>query len=315
MKFRVRMPGNEHIPFANGQPLGADHWAFHLKAPQFQEIASAIDDLGFDAITVSEHFAMPYFEVPRLGSYWMHALSALAFIAGATQRVRVDATVLVAPYHHPLNLAKSLSTIDVLSGGRLNVSVGVGHAQQEFKVLDVPFSERGARTDEILEAMKVLWTEAEPMFRGRYYQIDGLAFEPKPVQQPRPPIYVGGNSNAALRRAARHDGWQPNPTNFGLAELPERLGYLRSLSEFAGKEDTFDVWWIGAVGDVDPPAMGEVSGSELDEYRDRLLEHFGQLGTLGVTTIGVTTPACRSADEYLDFLRWFAAEVSPLSKS
>jgi probable F420-dependent oxidoreductase len=315
MKFRVRMPGNEHIPFANGEHLGPDHWAFNLKAPQFQEIAAVIDDLGYDAITVSEHFAMPYFEVPRLGPYWMHALSAMAFIAGATRRMRVDATVLVAPYHHPLNLAKSLSTIDVLSGGRLNVSVGVGHAQQEFKVLGVPFSERGARTDEILEAMKVLWTEEEPVYQGRYYQIEGLAFEPKPLQKPRPPIYVGGNSNAALRRAARHEGWQPNPTNFGLGDLPERLDYLRSLPEYAAKKDTFDLWWIGGVDDVDPPTMGEASGPQLDSYRDRLLERFADLSALGITTLGVATPASKSADEYLDFLRWFAAEVAPLAKT
>jgi probable F420-dependent oxidoreductase len=314
MKFRVRMPGNEHIPFTNGHPVEGDFWAFNLRAPQFQEIAAVIDDLGYDTITVSEHFAMPYFEVPRLGPYWMHALSAMAFIAGATRRVRVDCSVLVAPYHHPLELAKSLSTIDVLSGGRLNVSLGVGHARQEFTVLGVPFSERGARTDEILEAMKVVWAEKEPVYQGRYYQIDGLAFEPKPVQRPRPPIFVGGNSDAALRRAARHDGWHPNPTNFGLAELPERLDYLRSRPEFVGKEDSFDVSWIGGVDDVEPPAMGAASEAALDSYRNRLLERYAELGAIGITTIGVATPPSRSADEYLDFLRWFASEVTPLAK-
>ncbi len=314
MKFQVRMPGNDHIPFAQGQPLDNDHWAFNLSAPQFQDVVSAIDDLGFDVITVSEHFGMPYFELPRLGPYWMHALSAMAFVAGATRRVRVEATVLVAPYHHPLSLAKSLSTIDVLSGGRLNVAVGVGHAEQEFNVLGVPFSQRGARTDEILEAMKALWSEDEPVYHGRHYTVDGLAFEPKPVQKPWPPIYVGGNSNAALRRAARHDGWQPNPTNFGLEDIPERLDYLRRQPEFASKEGSYEVAWVGPVGDLEPPTMRDASAAHLHSYRDWLLERFARVRAMGITRVSVAPPICNAAEEYLDFLRWFAGEVRPLAK-
>jgi probable F420-dependent oxidoreductase len=253
--------------------------------------------------------------VPRLGPYWMHALSAMAFLAGATRRVRVDASVLVTPYHHPLQLAKSISTIDVLSGGRINVSIGVGHAVKEFEVLGVPFNERGARTDEILAAMKVLWSEDEPVYEGRYYRIEGLAFEPKPLQQPRPPIYVGGNSDAALRRAARHEGWAPNPTNFGLDEVPERLDYLRRQPEFAGKDETFDVFWVGTVSGVDVPSPGSASSAEMGSYRDRLLERLAELSGIGITTVSVVAPATRSADEYLEFLRWFSAEVAPKARS
>ena len=162
--------------------------------------------------------------------------------------------------------------------------------------------------------MKVLWTEDEPVFHGRYYQIDGLAFEPKPIQQPRPPIYVGGNSNPALRRAARHDGWQPNPTSFSLEEIPEKLDYIRVQPEFAGKEDTFDVSWVGSVGGVAVPQMGSASGAQLASYRDQLLDRFEVLRATGVTTASVVTPPSRSADEYLDFLRWFAEDVAPHAK-
>jgi probable F420-dependent oxidoreductase len=315
MKFRVALPGTQRIPPANDHVPAAENWTFNLQAPEYQRLAAAIDELGFDAITVPEHFAMPYEEVPRLGPYWMHALSAMAFIAGATRRVRVDATVFVLPYHHPLDMAKSLSTIDVLSGGRLNVSIGVGHAVAEFKALGVPFEERGARTDEILDAMKILWTEDEPVFHGRYYDIEGLAFEPKPIQQPRPPIYVGGNSNPALRRAARHEGWQPNPTTFSLEEIPERLDYIHRQPEFAGKEDTFDVSWVGSLGPTSvPPQLAGASPQQLTAYRDQLLERFQVLRSNGVTTASVVTPSTRSADEYLDHLRWFAAEVAPQAK-
>jgi probable F420-dependent oxidoreductase len=270
-----------------------------------------IDDLGFDAISVSEHFAMPYFELPRLGAYWMHALSVLAFVAGATRRVRLEATVLVLPYHHPLALAKALATIDVLSGGRLNVSVGVGHAVREFEVLGVPFSERGARADEILDAMNVLWTSDEPAFHGRFYNIDGLAFEPKPVQQPRPPIYIGGNSKPALRRAARHDGWQPNPTNFSIDEVPPLLDYIRGQPEFDGKETTFDLFWLPFPGGGPALQFKAASASDLSSYRDRVLEGVARLDEIGVTRTSLPVPASSSVDEYLDALRWFAQEVSP----
>ena len=304
MRFDVAFPGNHHIP-------GTAEWSWTASPADRQRMVREIDDLGFDAISVSEHFAMPYFELPRLGAYWMHALSVLAFVAGATRRVRLEATVLVLPYHHPLALAKALATIDVLSGGRLNVSVGVGHAVREFEVLGVPFSERGARADEILDAMNVLWTSDEPVFRGRFYDIDGLAFEPKPVQQPRPPIYIGGNSKPALRRAARHDGWQPNPTNFSIDEVPPLLDYIRSQPEFEGKEKTFDLFWLPFPGTGPALPFKTASASDLASYRDRVLEGVRRLDEIGVTRTSVPVPASSSVDEYLDALRWFAQEVAP----
>jgi probable F420-dependent oxidoreductase len=309
VRFRIALPGNNHIPPANDHVPEAAAWATTLSAPDFQRIASVIDEQGYDAITTSEHLAMPYFEVPRLGPFWMDALSVMAFVAGATRRIRVDTSVLVVPYHHPLAFAKALSTIDVLSGGRLDVSVGVGHAVREFEVLGVPFDERGAITDETLAAMEVLWRDDEPEFHGRYFTIDGLAFEPKPVQRPRPPIYVGGNSKPALRRAARYDGWQPNPTTFSVEEIPPLLDYLRSQPDFAGKEATFDLCWVGTVPGVERPAFGDLSGGRREAFRDQIVDRLGYLEGFGVTTVSVPVPETHSIEEYLDFVRWFAEEV------
>ncbi len=212
---------------------------------------------------------MPYFEVPRLGPYWMDALSAIAFIAGSTRRVRMTTSVLAVPYHHPLALAKTLSSIDVLSGGRLDVAAGIGHAVREFEVLGIPFAERGAITDETLHAMVELWSSDKPFFDGHYFQIDGLAFEPKPVQKPRPPIYIGGNSKPALRRAASYDGWEPNPTSFEVEEVPALMDYIRSQQDFAGKEQTFEVRWPGTIHVDLPwapgscsPATGDAGGAK-----------------------------------------------------
>ena len=309
MKFRIALPGNNHIPPANDHVPEAADWVPGLTAPDFQEVASIIDGLRYDAITTSEHLAMPYEEVPRLGPYWMHALSVMSFVAGATKRVRVDASVLVLPYYHPLAFAKALSTIDVLSGGRLDVSIGVGHAVQEFKVLDVSFDERGAITDEILEATLTLWRDDEPVFHGPHFDIEGLAFEPKPVQTPRPPIYVGGNSKPALRRAARYEGWQPNPTTFSVEEIPPLLDYLRGQPDFAGKEDAFEVYWVGTIPGVERPAFGDLADAGRASYRDQILDRLAYLTTVGVTGTSVPIPVTRSLAEYIEFVTWFSDEV------
>jgi probable F420-dependent oxidoreductase len=252
---------------------------------------------------------MPYFEVPRLGPYWMDALSVMAFVTGSTRRVRVSTSVLIVPYHHPLAFAKALSTIDVLSGGRLDVSVGVGHAVREFEVLGVPFGERGAITDETLDAMAELWSADEPSFHGRYFQIEGLAFEPKPVQQPRPPIYVGGNSKPALRRAARYDGWEPNPTHFFVDEIPPLVDYIRSQREFADKGSRFQICWVGSIPGVERPDFGALSETARTAHAERMLERLGYLASLGITTVSVPEPVTKSIGDYLEFVQWFDEEV------
>ena len=304
MKLNVALPGNHHIP-------GTPPWTWRLSPAEWRRIAATVDQLGFDTLSTSEHFAMPYEEVPRLGPYWMHALSVMAFVAGVTDRVRIDTTVIVLPYHQPLALAKALATIDVLSGGRLNVSVGVGHAVREFEALGVPFHERGARADEILAAMEELWSAEQPVFHGRFYDIEGLAFEPKPVQRPRPPIYVGGNSQAAVRRAVRFDGWQCNPSHIGFDEVGPVLDYLRSRPEYGPKQDTFDLFWLPSPEMWENGTFAGASPAALASYRDRLLEWFALLASLGMTRNRLPLPDTSSVEEYLDYLRWFDQEVSP----
>ena len=309
MRFEVGMPGRNHIPPVNGHVPAAPAWATRLAAPDFQVIAGVIDRLGYYSISTSEHLAMPYFEVPRLGAYWPDALSVMAFLAGATRRVRVGVSVLVVPYHHPLILAKALSTMDVLSGGRLELSVGVGHAVREFEVLGVPFTERGAITDETLEAVTELWSADEPSHHGRRFRIDGLAFEPKPAQRPRPPIFIGGNSKPALRRAARYDGWEPNPTDFPVEEIPPLADYVRAQRAVADRDPDFPIRWVGTVPGVGRPAFHELSGAGLRGHADQVLDRVAYLESLGVTTMWVPEPVTESIGEYLEFLHWFDEAV------
>jgi probable F420-dependent oxidoreductase len=239
----------------------------------------------------------------------MDALSVMAFVAGSTRRVRVGASVLVAPYHHPLTLAKALSTIDVLSGGRLDVSVGIGHAVREFEALGAPFAERGAITDETLHAVTELWSADEPSFHGQYFQIEGLAFEPKPVQKPRPPIFIGGNSKPALRRAARYEGWEPNPTTFSVEEIPPLADYIRSQRELACQGSPFRITWAGSISGVRRPAFAALSETGRIAHAGQILERLAYLESLGVTAVRVPEPVTESIDDYLEYVRWFDEEV------
>ena len=167
----------------------------------------------------------------------MEQITLLSYIAGQTSKIRLVTSVLIVPHRNPLIAAKSLATLDVLSGGRLVVGVGVGWMREEFQALGLPpFEERGAVTDEYIRAFKVLWTEDDPSFDGKYISFDDISFLPKPVQKPHPPIWVGGESRPALRRTAElADGWYPlgsNPT-FPMGTPEQLKAGLDRLAEYA----------------------------------------------------------------------------------
>src|SRR5919199_3201946 len=183
---------------------------FGLSLPHFQRVASPeaiqrvaqrAEQLGYDGIWVSDHIVIPVSAAERFGSMFYEPLTALGFVAACTSRVRLGTTVIILPYRNPLVTAKVLSTLDVLSGGRITAGMAVGWTEDEFKALGVPFQERGALSDEYIAAFKALWTQDKPAFQGRHVRFDNIAFEPKPVQKPHIPIWVGGNSKRAIRRA------------------------------------------------------------------------------------------------------------------
>ena len=165
----------------------------------------------------------------RIGSRpYYEPLTLLAYVAARTSRVRLGTSVLVLPYHNPIRLAKAAATLDVLSGGRLILGVGVGAIEQEMEAMGTAFKERGRFSDEAIAAMRALWIEAEPRFDGVWSRFAGMPFSPKPVQRPSIPVVIGGVSPAAIRRAARlGDGWQP----LGLAPEALRAGMARLREE------------------------------------------------------------------------------------
>ena len=199
-------------------------------------LASRAEELGFDSVWVHDHVFNVGHVFDRIGGKpYYEPLTLLSFVAARTRRVRLGTSVLVLPYHNPIRLAKTAATLDVLSGGRLILGVGVGLIEKEIRAMGSPFAERGALTDEAIAVMRALWTEDEPSFDGKYYRFAGMKFSPKPLQKPSIPVVIGGVSRAAIRRAARlGDGWQP----LGLA--PEALGQgialLRTEAQSYGRD-------------------------------------------------------------------------------
>jgi len=218
-------------------------------------IAREGEALGYDYLTLTDHIVLPNLRVPgypysESGEFFgdgperrYEQLSAAAYIAAKTYRIRLVLAVMVVPHRPAVLAAKMLSTIDVLSGGRLVVGIGAGWLQAEFAaVVGPPFAARGRVTDEYLSAFRDLWTEDAPRFDGGWVKYDGIFLAPKPVQKPHPPIWVGGESGPSLRRAARFgDAWYPIGSNNKhlLDTLPRyRAGIdrLRQLTAEAGRE-------------------------------------------------------------------------------
>src|SRR2546426_11094543 len=192
----------------------------HLATPDIiRSTAVRAEQLGYDSLWVSDHVVVPHANVKNFGETVFDPLVTLAVAAGATRRVRLGTTVLIVPYRNPVVTAKMISSLDALSGGRVVLGIGAGWVAAESAALGVPFAERGAMTDEYLAAMQELWTSRAPSFAGKYTRFGGLAFEPKPLQKPHPPIWVRGHSPAALRRAARL-GAARHPINRPPAGLP-----------------------------------------------------------------------------------------------
>ncbi|HIF42779.1 MAG TPA: LLM class F420-dependent oxidoreductase [Dehalococcoidia bacterium] len=237
MKYGFTMPGRG--PLATPERLGI--------------VARKGEEFGFDALLTGDHILVPKNisspypyteggEFPGSSSgESMEQITLLSYIAGQTSKIRLVTSVLIVPHRNPLIAAKSLATLDVLSGGRLVVGVGVGWMREEFEALGLPpFEERGAVTDEYIRAFKVLWTEDDPHFEGKYISFDDITFLPKPVQKPHPPIWVGGESRPALRRTAElADGWYPlgsNPT-FPMGTPDELKAGLDRLAQYAQRFD------------------------------------------------------------------------------
>jgi probable F420-dependent oxidoreductase len=222
---------------------------FLLPGHAMARIAARAEALGFESVWVPEHLVFPteirsrypYAAdgVPpvRVDTPHLDPLILLTHIAAATRTIRLGTNIYLLPLRHPLLTARLAVSVDVLSGGRLTLGVGVGWLREEFEAVGVDFESRGARTRECVRALKTLWTEAAPEHHGRFFDFGPVRFEPKPVQRPHLPIVFGGETEAALKRAAAlGDGW------YGVGHTPEtarrQVDALAVLRAAAGRADS-----------------------------------------------------------------------------
>ena len=211
--------------------------------------------MGFDYATLSDHVVIPtdiqaIYPYSSTGEFPAGAraerheqLIEVAFLAAKTTRLRLITSVMVVPHRPAVLTAKMLATIDVLSGGRLTLGIGAGWLKEEFEAIEAPdFAARGKVTDEYIMAFLELWTNDKPRFAGEHVRFDNILFEPKPVQKPHPPIWVGGESGPALRRTAKlGDAWYPIGTNpafplDSLARFKASVTRLRKMTADAGRK-------------------------------------------------------------------------------
>ena len=290
-------------------------------------LAQRAESLGFDSVWVSDHIILPR----KVDSFYPYAadgvatfrpdedyydpLATLNFLAGCTQKIRLGTHVLILPYRNPVVTAKMLSTLDVLSGGRVILGAGVGWMEEEFQALGLDtYAQRGAVTDEYIQLFKELWTKDEPEFQGEHYQLSGMGFMPKPVQKPHPPIWIGGHTNPAIRRAAEYgDGWMPiglrPPAILEPEELAEKIARLRRLTVRAGRpEDAVSLCFsTGMTFDDSPGATrrmmsgrAEQIATDLRQYQDLGVRNF---------ILGFPGDSVAALDEAME---QFSKQVMPL---
>ncbi|MSQ07353.1 MAG: LLM class F420-dependent oxidoreductase [Dehalococcoidia bacterium] len=185
-------------------------------ADGLRRFARKAEELGFESVLSGDHIVLPtegttQYPYTADGSFqrpsnepFLETMTVLGFLAACTSTVKLGSTVIIVPYRNPVVQAKMFASLDVLTGGRMICGVGVGWLEKEFDTLNVPYAQRGAMTDEYLEVFKVLWTQDDPVYHGQFCHIEGIQFSPKPVQKPHIPIWVGGHTNAALRRTAKY---------------------------------------------------------------------------------------------------------------
>lgn len=211
-------------------------------------IARRADELGYESVWIWEHVVYPKEihskypytptgDAPFADHRTLDPWVTLSHIAAVTSRIRLGTNIFILPLRNPFLTARAVTTLDVLSGGRVIVGAGMGWLEEEYALLGQDFATRGARANEIAQVLKALWTQDEPEFHGAHFDFDAVKFDPKPVQKPHPPILFGGETNAAMRRAARYgDGWLSS----GVIDTPEtaraKLEKLRALRRDAGRD-------------------------------------------------------------------------------
>lgn len=291
----------------------ADYLGFPATTDAIVQAAVKAEELGFDALFVNDHVIVD--DSPR-SEPWRNVydpLMVLSYVAARTSRVMLGTSVLIMPYRNPVVTAKMFATLDQMSGGRAIAGVGSGWNEEEYKALGVPFRQRGARTDEYLRIWQACWEPGPTSFEGRFFSFNNMHVYPKPRQEPYLPLWIGGSSQASLRRAARFGQvWQPTPTPLNTlvsnqdylkdycAEIergdppPTRMSFRANFSHITGS--------TSGSGDR-PTGQGtpEQVASDITRYRQEA----------GLEQFQVNFNGCGSLQQLLDSMDVLVQEVLP----
>jgi len=290
------------------------------------QAAQQAEAWGYDSVWAADRLVMPWkiettypyskeanFIVPPDRPFF-DTLTCLAFLAGCTDKIELGMSVMVLPYRHPLHWAKIATTIDQLSTGRLIMGVGVGWMEEEFAAMNAPFEERGKVSDEQLTLLKQLWSEEHITFHGHYYNVNDIAFLPKPYRKPRVPIWIGGEGKPAQRRAARYgDAWFPYFVRITPPELRRRFDNVRTEAKKAGRNP--DEIAFACCLPI------ELTNDEVPQEEDYLKGSIGQVTTairkfidIGVSHIGLQFMIPHYPERHEQIER-FAKEALPVLKA
>jgi probable F420-dependent oxidoreductase len=280
-------------------------------------IVRRADELGYFSVGFPEHVFPPPEATELLANeHWPDVPTLIAYVAATTERIRFEIGVSVLPYHPPIQYAKQLATLDVVTKGRLILGVGTGWFEDEFERLGLPFADRGAMTDEYLRAMIELWTSDRPTFSGKYVSFRDVTFQPKPVQKPYMPMFVGGTGTRPAHRTAELGaGWHPMVGTF-----EERVAFFDRVKQLTAERgrDPEALWFVGSLDlSLDPATQQATRHVSADRYanfsvlgNDQVIAGIEQERAAGVNLISIGM-RWDTVDDLVAGLEHFAAEIIP----
>ncbi|MGU3498719.1 TIGR03619 family F420-dependent LLM class oxidoreductase [Mycobacterium sp. C31M] len=285
-------------------------WQDHVGGREIGAIADLADSLGFHRLTVGEHFAIPRSHTDNSGAHYVHTTTALAYLAGHTERIRISPSVSIVPLQHPVVQAKQWATLDWLSGGRAELVVGVGWLKEEFEALGVDFRRRGRMVDEYIEAMLTIWSNEFASYKGQFVEFADIAAEPKPLQTGGLPLVFGGDAAATLRRVSRFGtGWSPFQTP--PEKIREGIDRIKTHPSYRGQR-------IDVIYNLSFLRLGDAHTTKDDQHDfdtwnvQFMVDQIAAIGEMGVNEVTLPVPKVADYEQYLDRLRWLAEQVMPL---
>jgi len=297
------------LPIVAQSTVFAQPWEADAGTTELVRVAKACDRAGFFYVAACDHVAVPRSHAGAMSTIWYDTVATLGFLAAATKHVRLMSYVWIPAYRHPLATAKAFLTLDALSGGRIVLGCGAGHLEAEFAALGVDFTKRGKLMDEALDVIVRAFLDEYPSHDGPTWRVHDLGLRPRPVQQPRPPIWIGGNTPAALRRAAaKGDGWIPQGTFRD--QFPTQVATVREHRKKLRGDEPIEIaantpWLYLGTPPFEMPA-GSVTGSG-----EVIAASLRELAAMGADMCGVRFRS-RSCDELCDQIDAFGRDVAPL---